>query len=421
MKAPKNRKVYVAGYGVASPLGSTFPETWEGAVSGKTGFRKVSKCEVTSQSNVVGEIPNWDPLQYDFINEKEVYNWNANFIILTMIVVKEALDHAGIVIEDDTGPRTACFIGSALNGCDAYREAMNTYNELGPLRISPYLLPNLCGNLPAAKAGIHLGFTGPNFSPQGACASGNHAVGIGARMIRDGDFDFVIAGGVDTCIIPEIIYGFDNMNATIKVREGDRAFNDPSQASRPFSVDRKGFVLSEGAGAIVLAADEVIDERGLTPIAEVCGIGWNSDAHHFTRPNKSTIVRAIEEAIDDADMVPDDIMYINAHGTSTPKGDEVEVDCLRTVFGDTLKNIPISSNKSQIGHTIGAAAAIENALSLEGMRQGIILPTVNYVPDPKFDGLDFVPNAARKQKYNTFLSNSFGFGGTNCCVIFRGM
>ena len=421
MKAPKNRRVFVIGYGAATPLGKTFRQTWERAVKGEAGFRKVTRCQVKSLSNVVGEIPDWEPRAYDFSSEKEVYNWNASFIILTMAVCKEALENSGLQMNKETSPRTACMIGSAINGTDSFRIAMENLRDKGPLKVSPYLLPNLCANLPSGKAGMLLGFTGPIFSPQGACASGNHAVAIGSRMIRDGDCDFVLAGGVEMPIIPEIIHGFANMNATIKVHHNDRAYDDSSQASRPFSIDRKGFVVSEGGGVIVLAAEESLSAYGLKAKAEVMGIGWTSDAYHFTRPNKSTAMRAILETIDDAELTPNDVEYINAHGTSTVMGDSTEIDCLRTVFGDSLKHIPISSNKSQIGHTLGATAAIETALTIEGMRQGVILPTINYIPDPQFEDLDFVPDEARRRNHEIALSNAFGFGGTNCCVIFRGV
>jgi 3-oxoacyl-[acyl-carrier-protein] synthase II len=420
MRAPQNRRVFVIGYGAATPLGRTFPETWERAVRGEAGFRKVTRCEVETHCNVVGQIPDWDPRSLDFVDEKEAYNWNAGFVLLTMAVCREALDHAGLPMNDETAPRTACLIGSAINGADAFRAAMVQFRERGALKVSPYLLPNLCANLPSGKAGMLLGFTGPIFSPQGACASGNHALGIGSRMIRDGDCDFVLAGGVDTPLLPEIIHGFHNMNATIKVLPGDRAHDDPSFASRPFSIDRKGFVLSEGAGVIVLAAEEMVARYGLTARAEVLGVGWTSDAYHFTSPNRETIVRAIRESLADAGVDAADIGYISTHGTSTQKGDKAEVDCLRAVFGKALGKIPLSSNKSQIGHTLGAAAAIEGALTIEGMRQGIILPTINHRPDPAFDDIDCVPGAARRQRYDLALSNAFGFGGTNCCIIFRG-
>jgi len=421
MRPPKNRRVFVIGYGAATPLGKTFEKTWERAVRGETGFRRITRCRVESLSNVVGEIPDWDPADLDFASKREVYNWNAGFVFLTMAVCQEALDRSGLGIDKDTGPRTACLIGSALNGTDAFRIAMDNYLNKGPFKISPYLLPNLCANLPAGKAGMLMGFAGPIFSPQGACASGNHAIGIGARMIRDGDCDFVLAGGAESCIMPEIVHGFANMNATIKIVPEDRAFDDPGQASRPFSADRRGMVLSEGAGVLILAAEEMLSVYGLLPKAEVMGIGWTSDAFHFTLPNQKTIIRAVNEAIEDAGLHPEDIRYINAHGTSTPKGDKTEIECLEAVFGSSLRNIPISSNKSQIGHTLGASAAIEAALSIEAMQNGLILPTANHIPDPELGDIDVVPNKARRQCHDIFLSNAFGFGGTNCCVVFRGV
>lgn len=421
MKAPKNRRVFVIGYGAATPLGSTFEKSWERAVAGEAGFRKVTRCELKTRSNVVGEIPDWDPMALDYIDRKDAYNWDAGFVLLTMAVCREALERSGLPMNDETAPRTACLIGSALNGTDAFRVAMENYAHKSPYKVSPYLLPNLCANLPSGKAGMLLGFTGPIFSPQGACASGNHAIGIGSRMIRDGDCDFVLAGGVDTCLMPEILQGFANMSATIKINPEDRAYADPTQASRPFSIDRKGIVISEGAGVVVLAAEEMINAWGLEPKAEVMGIGWTSDAYHFTRPKAETIVRAIRGAIEDAELAPQDIQYVNAHGTSTVKGDSTEVECLRTVFGPQIESIPVSSNKSQIGHTLGASAAIEAALSIEAMREGLILPTVNHIPDPALADVDVVPNEARRESYGIFLSNAFGFGGTNCCVVFRGV
>ncbi|MHB8150517.1 MAG: beta-ketoacyl-[acyl-carrier-protein] synthase family protein [Desulfobulbia bacterium] len=421
MKAPLNRKVFVVGYGAATSLGNTFASTWEAALAGRAGSRRITRCEVTTRSNVVGEIPDWDPSRLEYVNRKEASLWEAGFVFLTMEVCREALANAGLVIDQETGPRTGCLIGSALNGTDAYRIAMDNYVNRGPLKVSPYLLPNLCANLPAGKAGMLLGFTGPVFSPQGACASGNHAIAIGSRMIRDGDCDFVLAGGVETCLVPEIIQGFANMLATIKVDSKDRAFADPTQASRPFSIDRKGFVLSEGGGVVVLAAEEAVRSLGLTARAEVAGIGWNSDAHHFTRPNQETIVQAIHGAIADAEIALSDIGAINAHGTSTPTGDSTEVECLRAVFGRALPGIPVSSNKSQVGHSLGASAAIEAALAIEAMGQSIVLPTVNHIPDPAFSDLDVVPNQARNHPHEFVLSNSFGFGGTNCCIVFRGM
>jgi 3-oxoacyl-[acyl-carrier-protein] synthase II len=413
--------VYVIGYAAATPLGTTLERTFARAAAGEAGFRRITRCAVESPCNVVGEIPDWNPHALDFASERDAHQWNAAFVLLTMAVCRDALRDAGLEMTPETAPRTACLIGSALNGHDAYRVAAEALATGGPNRVSAFLLPNLCANVPAGKAGMLLGFTGPVFSPQGACASGNHAVGIGARMIRDGDCDFVLAGGIDMPILPELVHGFANMNATIKVRPGDRAFDDPSRASRPFSADRKGFVLAEGAAVLVLAGDDWIAAHGVRPRAEVLGVGWTSDAHHFTRPNQPTVVRAIRDAVADAGLQPQDVQYVNAHGTSTPRGDEAEIACLREVFGPALARLPVSSNKSQIGHTLGAAAAIEDVLTIEGMRRGLLLPTINYLPDPALGELDVVPGVARRQACEIALSNAFGFGGTNCCVIFRGV
>ncbi|MDJ0783169.1 MAG: beta-ketoacyl-[acyl-carrier-protein] synthase family protein [Desulfosarcinaceae bacterium] len=421
MRAPQNRRVFVVGYEIATALGNRLETTWERAARGETGFRRVTRCEVTSRSNVVGEIPDWTPEDFDYIDPKDAYNWNADFVFLAMAMCKNALEHSGMEMTAAIGPRTACLVGSALNGTDAYRVATVNYTQQGPTKVSPYLLPNLCANLPAGKAGMLLNFTGPIFSPQGACASGNHAIGIGARMIQSGDCDVALVGGVETCLIPEIIQGFANMWATIKVGPQDRAFAEPGQASRPFSIDRRGFVLAEGGGILVLAAEEKLIDLGLTPRAEVMGIGWTSDAHHFTLPNQATIVRAIKDALTDAEIGPADIHCINAHGTSTHKGDKVEIDSLRAVFGERLSRIPISANKSQVGHSLGAAAAVEAVLGIEGLQRQTLLPTANYLPDPELGEIDVVPNIARRQACELLLSNAFGFGGTNCCIVFRGV
>ena len=421
MKAPKNRRVFVIGYEVATALGKDFQKTWQRAVLGKAGFRRLTRCHVDSRSNIVGEIPDWSPSEYDFVDKKDFGNWNAAFVFLTMSLCNQALKNAYLEIDTSIGQRTACLIGSALNGTDAYRIAMQNYTQYGPTKVSPYLLPNLCANVPSGKAGMLLGFTGPIFSPQGACASGNHAIALGARMIRDGDCDFALVGGVDTCLVPEIIQGFANLWATVKVGPKDRAYLDPAQASRPFSQDRRGFVLAEGGAVLVLAAQEMLQTYGLTAKAEIMGIGWTSDAHHFTLPHKETIIHAMRQAIDDAELHPTDIQCINAHGTSTFKGDATEVACLRAVFGHYLQSLPISANKSQIGHTLGAAAAIEAVLGIEGMQQGIVLPTINHIPDPEFLDIDVVPNIARRLNHEMILSNAFGFGGTNCCIVFKGI
>lgn len=411
----------MVGYDAATCLGNDFAATWQGAAAGMAGFRRLTRCATESRANVVGEIPDWDPAELAYVDRKEASLWNAAYVFLTMEVCRRALVHAGLEVTPEIGPRMGCLIGSALNGTDAYRIAMDNYVNRGPFKVSPYLLPNVCANLPAGKAGMLLGFTGPIFSPQGACASGNHAIALGARMIRDGDCDFVLAGGVETCLVPEIIQGFANMLATIKVGPEDRAYDDPAQASRPFSRDRRGFVLAEGAGVLALAAGDMVAAHGLDARAEIAGVGWNSDAHHFTRPNRETVTRAMLNAINDAGISPADIGAVNAHGTSTRAGDSTEAECLRAVFGKGVRNIPVTANKSQVGHSLGASAAIEAALAIEAMQKGIVLPTVNYRPDPEFSDLDLVPGQVRRHAHEFVLSNSFGFGGTNCCLVIRGV
>ena len=419
MKSPKNRRVFVVGYAAATPLGPTLAATFRRASDNQAGFRLLTRCQVDFPA-IVGELADWEPSGYSFATAKELHNWNAAFVMLTMALCQDALADAGLEMNAETSPRTACMIGSAINGSDAYRVAAQNLEKLGPNKVSPFLLPNVCANVPAGKAGAVLGFTGPIFSPQGACASGNHAIALGSHMLRDGDSDFALVGGVEMPMTPEIVHGFANMNATFKVRPTDRAHLCPTEASRPFSIDRKGFVLAEGGAVLVLASEDAVHAHGLKPRAEVAGIGWSSDAHHFTRPHQPTIVRAMREAIEDAALGPRDIGNINAHGTSTPTGDAVEVACLREVFGAHLSKLPITANKSQLGHSLGAAAAVEATLAIEAMRRQVVLPTLNYLSDPELDGMDIV-GATRPHAYQHVLSNAFGFGGTNCCVVFRGL
>ena len=421
MRAPRNRRVVIAGCEVVTALGTSLQQTWNSAVRGRPCFELADSCEPLGLRVPVGRVNGFDARAYSFGTPREIAKWDAAFVLLTMAVCQGAVATAGVDLSGEIGTRTACFMGSALCGQDAFRTATDRLQNSGYLRVSPFLLPNLCANVPAGKAGELLGFTGPIIAPGGACASGNHAIAMGARMIRDGDVDVAIVGGVDTPIVTEIVVGFANMNAVIKLRETDRAWDDPNLASRPFSVDRKGFVLAEGAAALVLVADEVAQAHGLTALAEVLGVGWTSDAHHVTRLHEPTVVRAMRQAIDDAELTPDDIDCINAHGTSTITGDAVEVTSLRQVFGERLCRVPVTANKSLVGHSLGGAAAIEAALAIEGMQRGQILPTANHLSDPELEGLDLVAGEVRHQPHELILSNSFGFGGTNCCVVLRGM
>jgi 3-oxoacyl-[acyl-carrier-protein] synthase II len=419
MKSPRNRRVFVVGRAAMTALGANAEATWRRAAANESGLAPLSRCSVGT-TMIVGQVPDRERAGYAFDTPKERHNWNADYVLETMAICQDALADAKITVDDTIGPSMACLVGSAINGTDSLREAFVRYASIGANGVSPFLLPNVCANVPAGKAGAVLGFTGPIFSPQGACASGNHAVALGARMVRDGDVDFAIAGGVEMPLVPEIVLGFANMNASFKLRDSDRAANHPGQASRPFSLDRRGFVLAEGAAALVLAAEEVVKAHGLKPVAEIAGIGWTSDAHHFTRPNQPTIARAIRQALADAEIDATAIGSVNAHGTSTPTGDAVEVACLREIFGDHLPKVPVSANKSQIGHSLGAAAAVEAVLSVMALEKQFVLPTLNHVADPELTGPDFVA-AGRPHAHEFVLSNSFGFGGTNCCVVFRGV
>ncbi len=419
MRAPRNRRVFVIGRAARTALGPTAEATWERAVANHSGLRELTRCKLGS-TMIVGELPARLSERYAFDTPKERHNWNAAYVLETIAICADALADAKLPMDGDAGPRTACLIGSAINGSDSLREAFVRYGNIGANGVSPFLLPNICANVPSGKAGAVLGFTGPIISPQGACASGNHAIGLGARMVRDGDVDFAVVGGVEMPLIPEIVLGFANMNASFKLRSTDRALADPGQASRPFSIDRRGFVLAEGAAAVVLAAEDAVAAHGLEPTAEIAGVGWTSDAHHFTRPNQPTIVRAIREALLDAEIDAAAIGSVNAHGTSTPTGDAVEIQCLREIFGERLPRVPITANKSQVGHSLGAAAAVEAVLALMALERQTILPTLNHLPDPELDGADFVVQS-RPHPHEFVLSNSFGFGGTNCCVIFRGV
>jgi 3-oxoacyl-[acyl-carrier-protein] synthase II len=413
--------VFVVGYAAATPLGRTFSETWRRAARGESGLGPLTRFETGERPPIVGEIPDFDGSEYDFISEKDRAQWDARNVLLTAAVCSDALSHAGLLMDAATAPRTGCLIGASVHGADSLRTASKQMQQQRPLAVSPWLLPNLCANVASARAAMQLGFAGPLLSPQAACATGNYAIALGARLVRGGDCDFVLAGGVESPLVPEIVQGFANMGASLKVRTGDRAYDDPAAASRPFSKDRKGFVLSEGAGVVVLAAEDALHARGLTPLAEVLGVGWTSDAHHFAAPHAPAVVRSIVEALSDAGVRTDDVGMINAHGTSTMKGDAVEIACLREVFGDQLAKVPIVANKSQLGHTQSACGAIEAALTIEGMRQSIMLPTLNYQADPSLGELDVVAGQARTRAYAVALSTALGFGGTNCSLVFKGV
>lgn len=421
MRAPENRRVVVVGYACSTPLGHGLARTWERALAGESGIRRITRFDPREyEVDIAGEIPDFAPLSYDYLNEKELAFWNARFIPMTMVISDAALQDAGIVVTAENRDEIGCLVGSALNGLDAYEDAVKRYESGGPLKVSPMLLPNVCANLPAGKASMLHGFRGPTYSPGAACATGNFCIAEAAWLIQSGRALVMLAGGVEFPVLAPIVCGFGNMNAALKSHKNGVRI-DPAQASRPYSVHRKGFVLSEGCGILVLTSLEFARAHGLEPRAEILGVGTSSDAFHYTKPNRETIVRAMRGAIADAGLAAEDIHHVNGHGTSTVQGDASEVACLREVFGRRLGKIPLTSNKSQIGHSLGATAAIESILAIEGMRRGVILPTINYEPDPELAEADVVGNSPRHQPHEIVLSNAFGFGGTNCCLVIRGM
>ena len=420
MRAPENNRVVIVAAEVSTSLGHGLEATWRRAVAGASGIRWLTRFDAGAYpAKAVGEIPDFDPLRYDFLTERDVYLWNARFIPMTMALCHDVARKAGLVIDGTNAHRVGALIGSAINGNDSYEANLEGLREGGPLKVSPFCLPNICANMPAGKASILLGFTGPVMAPATACATANHCIAEAAEIIQRGDADVMFAGGAELPLLPAILYGFGNMRALLMSEDGDRSLEDPAFASRPYSADRKGFVLAEGAGILLLASLACAERKGLPILAEVIGAHMNSDAHHYTNPKVETITACVRGAIEDAGVAVDDIGYINGHGTSTKVGDKTEIACLRNVFGDALRKIPISSNKSQFGHSLAASAALEAAMTVQGLVEGVVLPTLNLRVDPAFADLDFVPATARRLPHDVAISNSFGFGGPNCCVVFK--
>ncbi len=420
MRAPKNHRVVVSACEVSTALGHGMEKTFSRAAAGESGVRRLTRFNPDGYGvKVAGEIPDFNPASYEFLTDRELHLWHARFIPLVMALCYDLVQKTKLVIDKSNAHRIGALIGSAMNGNDAFQKNFVALSEGSPLKVSPFCLPNICANMPAGKASMLLGFKGPVMSPATACASGNHCIAEAAKIIQRGDADVMFAGGVELPLLPVILYGFGNMRALITEREGDRAFDCPQAASRPYSADRRGFVLAEGAGILMLSSVEFAQTNGLPILAEVLGQHMNSDAFHYTNPSVDAIAVCVKGAVEDADLTLDDIEYINGHGTSTKVGDLAEIECLRGVFKERLPRVPISSNKSQVGHSLAASAAIEAALTVTSMQQSILLPTINYLPDPESSDLDFVPNEKREKRVDIALSNSFGFGGTNCCIVFK--
>lgn len=407
--------IVIAGYDMICPLGTDLDETLSAFFSDKSGIDWIRRYETgeADEVRVAGEVPH---IQYDahsFWNERDTSNWFSPVIFHSMLTAARALAHADFAITEENAHRTAVTFSSAVGGLDAMIDAETKVRQ-GRLP-HPFTNPNGCLNLVAGKISILTGAKGPIFSPVAACATGAASVASAAMLLQSGRADVVIAGACDFPVIRSLLASFASMNGAFRSRKSDdRGHADPTKVSRPFSADRKGFVVSEGSAALIVTTRGYATLHGLPVRATVEGIGMTSDAKHYVAPSLPTIITCIHEAIKDAGRAPDEIEAVNAHAASTGVGDGVEAEALRTVFGD--RPLPVCANKSQIGHTMGASSAIELILAVEGMSRGQLLPTLNFDPDHKMHRVDACDKTTALA-HRLVLSDSFGFGGCNVCVV----
>jgi 3-oxoacyl-[acyl-carrier-protein] synthase II len=402
-------RVAITGIGVVSPLGLDAPSTWRAALAGESGIGWISTFDTDGLPvRVAGEVKGFDPTQV--VSPKEARKLERN-VLLGVAAGREALEDAGLNGYDPT--RVGVIFGSAIGGVPGILEQAETLRERGPDRVSPSFLPNVLVDSVSGQLAISLGIKGPNYAVVSACATGSHAIGEAAEMIKRGAADAVLAGGTESCIIPLILAGFTAMRGL--AAEDD----DPPHASRPFDATRAGFVMAEGAGAVLVENWEMAERRGADIYAEVLGYGASNDAHHMAQPEPAAtgVAAMMASALDRAGIDRKRVGYINAHGTSTPLGDAAETRAIKDVFGDHAYDLAVSSTKSMMGHTFGAAGAIEAIMCALALRDGKLPPTINYrEPDPECD-LDYVPNEARDAQLDVALSNAMGLGGHNGCVL----
>jgi len=403
------RRVVVTGLGAVTPVGNTAPETWRAAVDGKSGIDFIRAFDADGLPvRVAAEVKDFDPA--GLANPKELRRLDRN-VLLALQAGKEAVADANLNGYDPT--RVGILFGSAIGGFIGIMEQAETMRDRGPDRVSPYFIPNVLVDAASGQLAISLGIKGPNYAPVSACATGSHAVGEGAELIRRGDADAILAGGTEACIHPLILAGFTAMRGLAAEEE------DPPKASRPFDATRAGFVMGEGACVLVLEELESAQARGAQIYAEVLGYGTSNDAYHMAAPEPEAVGVGVmmKAALDRAGVDPDSVGYINAHGTSTPLGDAAETKAIKDVFGDHAHRLAVSSTKSVMGHCFGAAGAIEAMMCVLVVRDGVLPPTINYRnPDPACD-LDYVPNEAREIGVDVALSNAMGLGGHNACVL----
>jgi 3-oxoacyl-[acyl-carrier-protein] synthase II len=406
-----SRRVVVTGLGLISPLGIGAKATWEGLVAGRSGVGPITKFDAEGYaSRIAGEVRGFDPLQW--FEKKEIKKFDT-FVHYAVAASDMALEESGLEIRDDNAHRIGVVIGSGIGGFPMIEDNHSKLLNRGPKRVSPFFIPGSIINMCSGVVSIRSGAKGPNMATCTACATSAHAISEATLYIRHGYSDAIIAGGSEAVITPMPLAGFASMRA-LSTRN-----DEPERASRPWDRDRDGFVIGEGAGIVVLEEYEHARKRGAPILAEVLGFGMSSDAYHISAPSEDGdgAIRCMRAALDDAKINPDDVDYVNAHGTSTPAGDIVETIAIKSVFGSHAEKILVSSTKSMSGHLLGAAGGLEFGVSVMAVKEGIVPPTINLDnPDPEND-LDFVAHVAREVPIKTALTNSFGFGGTNGCLL----
>lgn len=408
-----NRRVVITGIGMLTPLGNSTEETFEAIVNGKSGVRHITYFDTTeSPVKIAAELKNFNKEEY--VDKKEVKLYD-NFIIYALSAAEIAKKDANLEISDIKPERSGIIVGSIIGGVGTIESNYEIYLKKGIKRISPFYIPSACINMANGLISIKYKLKGPSFSVVSACATGAHSVGEAFKIIQRNDADLMFAGGSEACITPTTIGGFANMKAL------SRRNDDPTKASRPFDKDRDGFIMGEGCGIVILEELEHAKNRGAKIYAEVVGYGLTSDAYHITAPdsNGDGAKRCMEMAIKDAKIQPDMVDYINAHGTSTPYNDVLETKAIKSVFGKHAYNLHISSTKSMTGHLVGAAGSVETGICALSLKNGIIPPTINLDErDPECD-LNYTPNKSVQKDIRYALNNSFGFGGTNACILLK--
>ena len=409
-------KTVILGYDCVSSLGTDLAAQWERAIRGDCGIVPLTRFPLKDDFpvRVAGEVAAIDVKPYPFLQPRELAHWTSPIFKYALLVVHRALQRSGLAITKDMAPRVAITFSSAVGGLDAVLNADRLMVKEGKMP-HPFTNPNSCINMVGGKVSIFTGATGPISATITACATGITSLIVGEMLIARNLADVVIGGAVDFPLVEPIVAGFATMNGAYRPKEGE-PHEEPGKVSRPFSVNRRGFVVSEGAGAIIIASAEFAAAHGLKPVFELAGWSMTSDASHFVAPNLATVQRCITETISNAGLKPTDIDAVNAHATSTKIGDKVEADALRNIFGDKIP--PVSANKSQLGHAMGASSAIETILAMEGMRNEQLLPTINYSNDPAIT-IDCVAEGVRSLRQEFVLKNAFGFGGCNSCLILK--